>query len=185
MWHLGIDLHRRTVVVAAVRDLGETVGSQFRITLPKFRAAAVIEEALPHEQSVPSRVPAAPLSGGKVVVVDDDAEARSMIESVLKKEGATTFSATSAVEAMKLLHTHRPHLLISDLGMPEIDGFELIKAVRLPEGRTATLPALALSAYTSEEDRRRAFDSGFQVHLGKPVEPRALVAAVIEFANNP
>ncbi len=161
---------------------GKGLGSQFRIMLPKLQAPAVIEEAPPDEQSTPSRVPADSLFGRNIVVVDDDAEARSMIESVLRKEGATTFSAASAVEAKKLLHTQRPHLLISDLGMPEIDGFELIKAVRLPEGRTLTLPALA---YTSEEDRRRAFDSGFQVHLGKPVEPRALLGAVIELTNNP
>jgi signal transduction histidine kinase/ActR/RegA family two-component response regulator len=156
---------------------GKGLGSEFKVTVPKLRVRAVASEETSAASSRCS-VASHALAGKRILIVDDDAEARSLVESVLRREGAETMSAPSAAEAHELLRSQNPDILISDLGMPGIDGFEFIKSVKCPDSTLRPVPAVALTAYTSQSDRSRAIESGFQLHLGKPVEARELVDAV-------
>jgi PAS domain S-box-containing protein len=119
------------------------------------------------------------LSGVSVLVVDDDRDARELIGRILTDCQARVRLAASAREAFDALRESAPDLLISDLGMPEVDGFELLSWVRLHEREHGgQLPAIALTAFARSEDRLRAMEAGFSAHISKPVEPGELIAAV-------
>ena len=156
---------------------GKGMGSEFKVTLPKLKVPAVVVEELSQASSQPSGTRHV-LSGKRILVVDDDLEARALVEFVLRQEGAETMSAASAAQAHELLKSLQPDVLISDLGMPDIDGFEFIKTVSSRRAKSRPIPAVALTAYTSDVDRSRAIESGFQLHLGKPVEARELIDSV-------
>ena len=119
------------------------------------------------------------LSGVRLLVVDDEVDAREMLAEVLRATGASVAMAGSAAEALELLASVRPDLIISDIGMPDVDGYSLMRQVRaLPRGSGEQTPAIALTAYTRREDAERAMDAGYQAHLTKPVEPRLLCSAI-------
>jgi len=124
------------------------------------------------------------LDGVRVLVVDDDSDTRQMLKAVLSECQAHVIIAASAAEAIEEIERRKPDVLVSDLGMPEQDGYELIKKVRGMESadHTARIPALALTAYAKAEDRVRALASGYQVHLSKPVEPAEFVLVVANLA---
>ena len=124
------------------------------------------------------------LDGVRVLVVDDDSDTRQMLKAVLSESHADVITAASAAEAIKEIERRKPDVLVSDLGMPEQDGYELIKEVRETESadNTARIPALALTAYAKAEDRVRALAGGYQVHLSKPVEPAEFVLVVANLA---
>jgi CheY-like chemotaxis protein len=112
-------------------------------------------------------------------VVDDDDDGRELARRILLESNARVLAAGSAAEALALIGAHRPVLMISDIGMPEVDGFTLLKTVRgLGEARGGALPAIALTAFARPEDRAQALEAGFAAHLVKPVEPQQLLAAV-------
>jgi CheY-like chemotaxis protein len=119
----------------------------------------------------------------RVFVVDDEDDTRDLMTVVLKQHGAEVKSFGTAPEALAAIEDARPDVLVSDIGMPHEDGYSLIKKLRRHENQDlGTLPALALTAYASVEDRRRALDAGFQLHLAKPVYPDQLVEAVASLA---
>ncbi|HYH45913.1 MAG TPA: ATP-binding protein, partial [Thermoanaerobaculia bacterium] len=119
-----------------------------------------------------------PLTGLRVLVVEDEPDSRHLIERILTACGAAVTGAASVEEALLQLEEARPNVLISDIGMPGRDGYELMREVR-SRGRTAKdLPAVALTAFARSEDRRRALLAGFQVHIAKPVDPSELVALI-------
>jgi len=119
------------------------------------------------------------LSGLKVLAVDDEADARDLIKRVLGYCDAQVLTAGTAAEALAIVERERPHVLVSDIGMQQVDGFELLRRVRLMgEGRGGYVPALALTAFACSEDRTHALRAGFLVHVSKPVEPSKLVATV-------
>jgi CheY-like chemotaxis protein len=119
------------------------------------------------------------LSAVDALVVDDDRDARELIKRILNDCGATVRIAASAREALELLGEAQANLLISDLGMPETDGFELLDRVRrLPREQGGQVPAIALTAFARSEDRLRALEAGFSAHISKPVEPSELIATV-------
>jgi CheY-like chemotaxis protein len=123
------------------------------------------------------------LSGTTLLVVDDEVDARDALVSLLERYGAHVHSVASVAEAMVALETTLPDVLITDLGMPDEDGFELIRRVRrLPEASGGLLPSLAVSAYAADDYRDRAISSGFQKHLQKPVAPGELVTTVARLA---
>lgn len=124
------------------------------------------------------------LDGVRVLVVDDDSDTRQMLKAALSECMADVITAASAAEALKEIERRKPDVLVSDLGMPEQDGYELIKQIRESESadNTARIPALALTAYAKAEDRVRALASGYQVHLAKPVEPAEFVLVVANLA---
>ncbi len=112
-----------------------------------------------------------------IFVVDDDPDTRDLLRFMLEEEGAIVTVATNAKEALSLLERELPAILVSDVAMPEMDGFQLIKQVRgLPQG--AELPAIALTAYAREEDRLQAINSGFNDYLTKPVDPLELMRLI-------
>jgi CheY-like chemotaxis protein len=124
-----------------------------------------------------------PLSGLRVLVVDDEPEAREVLHALLQLEGAEVVAVESAAAALEKIRTWHPTVLISDVGMPVQDGYNLMKHVRrLPEEQGGRVPAIALTAYASIDDTRRARDAGFHVHLPKPVDPPRLVAAIASLA---
>ncbi|CAN5671943.1 hypothetical protein BH23ACI1_BH23ACI1_12010 [soil metagenome] len=103
---------------------------------------------------------------------------------MLEAAGAHVSTAQSAVDALDLLAGTTPHVLVSDIGMPGMDGLALIERIRvLPDPERSRIPALALTAYARSEDRARALERGFQVHLAKPINPSELAAAVLALAS--
>jgi CheY-like chemotaxis protein len=114
-----------------------------------------------------------------VLVVDDDEDARRLISAILEDCGCIVTTAPSVQDALARLEEQVPDVLLSDVGMPERDGYDLIRRVRsLPRDRGGDLPAAALTAFARAEDRRRLLNEGFSMHLPKPIEPAELVAVV-------
>ena len=123
------------------------------------------------------------LEGLRLLVVDDEADTRMLLKAVLERCGASVTAVSSAGEALAALKETRPDVLISDLGMPEEDGYSLIKKVRaLPAKDGGQTPSAALTAYARVEDRMKVLRAGFQIHIPKPVEPAELVAVVANLA---
>lgn len=119
------------------------------------------------------------LSGIRILVVDDERDTRELLQRVLLERGANVVSAGSMREALVEFRRFKPQILVSDIGMPEHDGYELIRSIRASEGGDeASVPAIALTAFARDEDRVLTSRAGFQLHLGKPVEPLRLVEAV-------
>ena len=113
-----------------------------------------------------------------MLVVEDDADARRLINLVLSFAGAQTFVVDRVAKALEAIDSFKPNILLSDIGMPEQDGFDLIREVR---GRGYTfqqLPAVVLTAFARTEDRRRALLAGFQAYASKPVDPTELTATI-------
>jgi CheY-like chemotaxis protein len=121
------------------------------------------------------------LDGLRVVIVDDDGDARELLGTVLTQRRANVFMAATAADALDLVERERPDVLISDIGMPEEDGYMLIGRVRaLPPDRGGLTPAVAVTAYSSRLDYKRAIDAGFDAHLSKPIDIDALVLLLRE-----
>lgn len=126
------------------------------------------------------------LSNLWILIVDDEADARDMVSFMLQINGARVTTARSAIEALDILNNISdyqlvPDVIISDIGMPNENGYALIQKIRaLPIPQTAGIPAIALTAFNRPEDKQNALDSGFQIHLGKPIEIEILVSAIIE-----
>ena len=118
-----------------------------------------------------------------VLVVDDDEDARELLSIVLESCGVRVLDAGNARDALAKVKAERVDLIVSDIGMPEEDGYSLIRSVRaLPDKGKATIPAIALTAYTRNEDRSRALLEGFNVHMAKPVEPAELLQALADLS---
>ncbi|MBD3563200.1 response regulator, partial [Planktothrix sp. FACHB-1355] len=120
-----------------------------------------------------------PLNGLQVLVVDDDVDSCDLIATILKQYGAQVRTASSVREAMEAIEHIKPDVLLSDIGMPQEDGYDLIRKVRqLESPRGEEIRAIALTAFAREEDRYKAIQAGFQMHVPKPVEPAKLATAV-------
>jgi signal transduction histidine kinase/ActR/RegA family two-component response regulator len=167
---------------------GEGMGSTFVVSLP---LSAVQTMAIPGgmertsdapvASNFPNHSPAA-LQGLRILIVEDDPDARTLIKRVLSGRAAEVLDAKDAASALAALANFKPHLLVSDVGMPGKDGYDLIREIRAKGYSMKDLPAIALTAFARTEDRQHAMLSGFQVHLSKPVNPNELVAAVVAVA---
>lgn len=182
--HQLVDLHGGTV---SVHSEGEGKGATFTVHLPFVGVVNNQEdvEAVHPAQSdeVISFDGLPSLQGLKVLVVDDEADTRELIREVLKECGSEVITSPSVAEALIALEQHKPDILISDLGMPDEDGYALISKIRaLPAERGGQIPAAALTAYARAEDRMRVLRSGFQFHLPKPVDSAELVTVVASLA---
>jgi PAS domain S-box-containing protein len=152
---------------------GEGQGATFTVQfplLPRESESAQVEKA--HEPNLE-------LTGIRVLAVDDDPEARRLLTAVLTKFGAEVLTVASAGEVLAVIKAFQPDVLVSDIGMPEMDGYGLIQQIRTDSYRQGQLPAIALTAYASEDDQQRATASGYQQHLAKPLDPERLVEAVV------
>ncbi|HMI85460.1 MAG TPA: GAF domain-containing protein, partial [Polyangiaceae bacterium] len=185
---LGLAIARRLVELhggnIAVQSHGDGRGATFTVTLPLSAVAATMTDA---QDSARAVTKARDLSGIHVLVVDDHADARDLIRAVLETSGAKVDTAGDVDEAMLVFTQRIPDVLISDIGMPGQDGYDLIGKIRkLPAERGGGVPAAALSAYARTEDRRRALNAGYSMHLAKPIEPGELidvVASLTRFAS--
>jgi DNA-binding response OmpR family regulator len=117
-----------------------------------------------------------------VLIVEDEPDTREFLERFLRACGADTIATSSSAAALALVSSSRPHILVSDIGLPDMDGYDLIQRVRQLNGNGATLPAIALTAYARSDDRKRALDAGYQAHMPKPAEPRELAARIASLA---
>lgn len=184
---LGLSIARQLVELQGgsihVDSAGENKGSTFTIHLP------LLDElpeplVLPTERSRMNAVrtprpDADDLAGIRILVVDDDPDARDLVAHILSQQGASIVTAASALKALALLEDCRPDIIISDIGMPDVDGYDFMRQVRmLGEARGGQVPALALTAFTRSDDRMRALRAGFTSYMSKPVEPPELLAAV-------
>ena len=174
-----VEQHGGTV---AVSSAGEGHGASFSVSLPLASGTtggARQLRSLSLPPSVPPDTGLRDLGGLRVLVVDDEIDARDLIKRILSDCNATVLTAANAGEALAMVEQERPGLLVSDIGMPDVDGFELLAKVRALGGeRGGGVPAIALTAFARSEDRLRALESGFRDHVSKPVEPAELVRAV-------
>jgi len=179
-----VELHNGTVLAESE---GEGRGATFTLRFPLAqttdRNTETEIESLTGEKKTAALDFEGRLAGVKVLVVDDEADNLELIKTFLERCGASVAEAKSMPEALSRLEQSVPDVLISDIGMPEADGYELIRAVRrLPPERGGSVPAVALTAYARLEDKTRALESGFQKHLSKPMEFAELVATVADIA---
>jgi signal transduction histidine kinase/CheY-like chemotaxis protein len=178
-----IEQHGGTV---SAESEGEQQGSTFTVNLPIIAVNERADEAESEADEIASQSQlndSELLSGVRVLLVDDQPDARELLSLVLKHAGAEATSAASSAIALKMLVERRFDVLVSDIGMPDEDGFALISQIRsLSTEEGGSIPAIALTAYATDEDRQRALDAGFVEHLPKPVEPAELVAIVASLA---
>jgi PAS domain S-box-containing protein len=150
-------------------------GATFTIQLPLMPSFSAINHNCEQPQQVLS------LNGIKVLVVDDDRDAREFVAFLLEQEMATVVTAASGPEALTGLSQFKPSIILSDIGMPDMDGYMLMQKVRaLPPEQGGLIKAIALTAYAGEYDQQQALKAGFQKHISKPVEPETLLKAIFE-----
>jgi len=174
-----VELHGGTV---AVTSAGAGCGATFFVRLPIAapRAQVAAPSAAP---PAPAFEPAPQLHGLRVLAVDDERDSNEVIHAVLAASGVEVTTARSASEVLALMPVARPDILISDIGMPDIDGYELIQRVRrLPPEHGGRIPAIAVTALARGQDRARAFLAGFDVYIAKPIDPAELTAVIVNLA---
>ncbi|HEY7182964.1 MAG TPA: PAS domain S-box protein, partial [Blastocatellia bacterium] len=179
-----VELHGGTVEAASA---GEGQGATFRVTLPVRAVTTSLGEAGGAPVTVRS---SGELAGIRVLVVDDENDARELIETVLTQYGAEVVAVSSAEEAYSLITAtppqELPDVMVTDIGMPGEDGYSLIRRMREWERALgAHIPAVALTAYGRIEDRVRALNAGFQMHVAKPVDPSELAAVITSLIRRP
>ena len=164
------ELHGGKVTAASA---GKGSGATFTLRLPLLGARAMAAASPAGAGSAADSLER-PLNGARVLVVDDDQDTRDLISTVIHGAGGMAVAAASVSEAKTAIQTSLPDAIISDIAMPGANGYEFARDLR-GDGRTDTVPLVAVTAYTRVEDRDRAIAAGFDAHLSKPFEPRALV----------
>jgi CheY-like chemotaxis protein len=168
-----VELHGGTVTVESA---GENLGSTFRVHLP----LAAIPKALPApaiaEEGNGDLAKA--LNGLRILLVEDEPDARELIAILLQGSGATVEAVESATHALQRLPLFSPDVLVSDIGLPRESGYDLIRQIRAMASDINKIPAIALTAFATENDRKMSLSAGFQAHLAKPVEPSDLLNTI-------
>ena len=190
---LGLSIVRHLVEMhggeVAAESGGEGQGATFRIRLPLMIVSQKVEgpgRQHPRAERREALTDLANLEGVHVLAVDDEADALSVLRAALEAAGATVTTLTAPDAVLAAAHAARPDALLLDLGMPGMDGFEVIRQLRgATNPRVSQLPAAALTAFARSEDRTKALLSGFQLHLAKPVDPGELVAAIATLVGRP
>ncbi|WP_375469479.1 PAS domain S-box protein [uncultured Nostoc sp.] len=167
-----VEMHGGTVTVDSP---GVELGATFTVQIP---LAPQLTEAPTLKQSP---VKESDLSGIQILVVDDEIDSREFIAFVLEQHGAIVTAVASGTDALQAIAQSISNMIISDIGMPEMDGYMLIRQIRaLPPQQGGQIPAIALTAYAAEVDQQEAIAAGFQRHVAKPIDPEVLVAIVVE-----
>ncbi|MEJ1930261.1 PAS domain-containing protein [Nostoc sp. NIES-2111] len=172
-----VELHGGTV---QAQSEGEDKGAIFTVRLPLYRSAeylVVSDESVVEELENQETL----LAGVQILLVDDQADVREFFSFALEQCGATVTTAASAIEALDVLARSKPDVLLSDIGMPQIDGYMLLRQIRkwLPE-QGGQIPAIALTAYAGEIDQNQAIAAGFQKHIPKPADAAQLAQAIAQ-----
>jgi PAS domain S-box-containing protein len=171
-----VEIHDGTI---GVQSGGAAGGTTFRVAIPVAQERASTEAVTRTVSATGSQR----LRGLRILVVDDEPDSREVIAKVLALHGAIVSSAASGRDGLVELERERPHVLLSDVEMPDMDGYELLRRIReLPHSRGGLTPAAALTGYAGPSDRLRALTAGFHVHVGKPVQPAELVRVVAMLA---
>ncbi|MEP0888563.1 MULTISPECIES: PAS domain S-box protein [unclassified Leptolyngbya] len=171
------ELHGGTV---QADSQGEGTGATFTIRLPLMKIPN-LGAAPPSAQAAVSQ--GKPLQGLRILVVDDEADMRDLAVTILEQAGAHVQTAASAMEALSLVEQFQPRVMVSDIGMPDIDGYELMRQLRRRSlHQSQPLAAIALTAYAMEQDQQQALAVGYQCHFAKPIEPEVLVEAIATLA---
>ena len=176
-----VELHGGTI---AVDSPGENAGTTFTVRLPL--AAPEVKAERPREpvaalQGAEQGMGQGGLAGIKVLLVDDADDTLDVLQQILQQSGATTMAASNAGTALALLEREQPDVIVSDIGMPDIDGFELMRCIRRRAASAGgAIPAIALTAFTRQDDRNKAMQAGFNDYLAKPVEAGSLVAQIAQ-----
>jgi CheY-like chemotaxis protein len=169
-------LHGGTV---QAESLGEEQGATFTVRLPIIQDLKITNETNMNLLDTPNTLP---LNGINILVVDDDADNREFFSFVLEESGATVTTVSSGSEALQLLRQYQPNIILSDIGIPEMDGYALIREIRNweKEQNIQQIPAIALTAYAGEINQQQALAAGFQLHIAKPVDSEQLLEAVCQ-----
>jgi CheY-like chemotaxis protein len=171
-----VEAHGGTVTVDSP---GEGLGATFTIHLPLLNAEPDLKQP---DELPPQNLD---LTGVRVLTVDDDPDARDLLTVLLTQYRAEVLTVTSAIEVLANLNSFQPNVLVSDIGMPEVDGYSLIQQVRsLSSEEGGQIPAIALTAFARETDYQQAIANGYQQHVTKPLEPEQLVQAVAALARS-
>jgi PAS domain S-box-containing protein len=173
-----VDLHGGSI---QAKSMGEGHGATFVVTLPLIILGKERESnprVHPTAVDLSEAVPLPSLDGVRVLVVDDEADALELIRRVLQTQGALVTTARSGEEALRLLGSHTPDALISDIGMPGMDGYQFMRRMRAAEPKERRMPALALTAFARPEDRKNAILAGYHAHLAKPFDMAELAIVV-------
>ncbi|HKO36686.1 MAG TPA: response regulator [Pyrinomonadaceae bacterium] len=171
-----VDLHAGAVEVTSG---GPNCGSTFTVTIPLALDDVVVDRETTLYETAGDRVfDAHLLDGVKVLVVDDEPDSRELLMTILTNCGSDVRCSDSAETAMQEFNVWNPDLLVSDIGMPIEDGYSLIRRVRNLASHHARIPAVALTAYATDEDRSQALSAGFQMHVPKPIEPESFVTSI-------
>jgi signal transduction histidine kinase/ActR/RegA family two-component response regulator len=175
-----VEMHLGTV---EARSPGEGLGATFIVCLPLAEAHSALDSAREHV-AIDFDEDASPLAGLRILVVDDEADARTLTKRVLEERGAEVVTVASAAEALKAVDggTSDFSVVVSDIGMPERDGYDLIRDMRAMPGAAGRVPAIALTALARDEDCKRTLLAGYQVHISKPVDPSELVMVISTLA---
>jgi PAS domain S-box-containing protein len=174
-----VELHGGAV---RVKSPGENLGSTFIVSLPILHVRAEDQGTRSTGSTVSDPLESVELprlDGARILVVDDEADGRALIARILEGQGASVTTAETPFVALEALRGAQFDILLSDIGMPGMDGYELMRSARLlDEKRPSPLPAIAITAYARPEDRQRSLLAGYHMHLSKPLEARELIAGV-------
>ena len=174
-----VELHGGTV---SAESLGKGRGATFKVNLPLLKSASsnpATSNSQQPQTDLSSSVTSESLTGIRVLVVDDQPDNLELLDFVLKQEGAIVTTVNCATEALAIIAENPPDILVSDIGMPDMDGYELLRQVRaLPSQQNKPLKAIALTAFAQQEDQERILKAGFQAYLSKPCNLVDLIAAI-------
>ncbi len=178
-----VELHKGKIFAESP---GTGEGATFTVRIPLLQDNRSIRASREATGEISSPVASTPLAGLRVLVVDDEADTRNFLSFMFEEYGAVATAVASVDEALAVLEQAKPDILISDIGMSEQNGYTLIRKLRsLEPEKGGSIPAIALTAYTREEDRLEALSAGFQQHLSKPIDPTKLIAMVANILKLP
>jgi signal transduction histidine kinase/ActR/RegA family two-component response regulator len=174
-----VEMHGGSV---RARSAGRGEGATFVVSLPTMAPEQTTDRRHPAATSMAMDSDPPSLEGISVLVIDDDEDSRTLLALVLGNRGASVTAANGSTSALEAVATATPDVIISDIGLPERDGYQLLRDIRAINDDLRQVPALALTAFARSEDRRRALLAGFQMHISKPVEPAELCTVVASLA---
>jgi PAS domain S-box-containing protein len=175
-----VDLHGGTIDAASE---GDGKGARFTVVLPTGSAVEMTNDTARSGSDAAAAAGADALQGMRILVVEDEKDTLDFVSRFLVSRGAEVVTARSAAQALALVPTARMNVLISDIGLPDVDGYELLREIRrLDASAAGGVPAIALTAYARADDRLLAFRAGYQAHVAKPVDPNELLATIVDLA---